>query len=146
MITFQVFGVPKPGGSKRGIVHRQTGRVVLIDMSKNKEWRADVSAAALGAMGEREPLEGPLSLRVMFLLRRPKGHYRTGKRSNEIKPGQPLHPATKPDATKLLRSTEDALTGILWRDDAQIVTQHVEKRYVGPDDAVGAIITVSKEH
>lgn len=46
----------------------------------------------------------------------------------------------KPDATKLWRSTEDALTGIAWRDDAQISVQVVEKRYGSQS---GALIQIS---
>jgi predicted short-subunit dehydrogenase-like oxidoreductase (DUF2520 family) len=33
---------------------------------------------------------------------------------------------------KLARGVEDALTGIVWRDDAQIVVEHLEKRYGSP--------------
>ena len=60
---------------------------------------------------------------------RPKGHYRTGKNALILRKNAPEHPTTKPDATKLLRSTEDALTGILWKDDAQIWCQNVTKTY-----------------
>jgi Holliday junction resolvase RusA-like endonuclease len=46
-------------------------------------------------------------------------------------------PVVMPDATKLLRGLEDALTGVVWHDDAQIVSQHVEKRYaLGPECVV----------
>jgi Holliday junction resolvase RusA-like endonuclease len=38
----------------------------------------------------------------------------------------------KPDVLKLARAVEDALTGILYRDDAQIVTEVLRKRYGDP--------------
>jgi Holliday junction resolvase RusA-like endonuclease len=48
-----------------------------------------------------------------------------------------------PDLTKLMRSTEDALTGILWVDDARITDQHARKRYCEPGQAPGAQISIS---
>ena len=37
--------------------------------------------------------------------------------------------------TKLVRAVEDALTGLVWRDDAQVVVQTVRKRYGHPERA-----------
>jgi Holliday junction resolvase RusA-like endonuclease len=54
-----------------------------------------------------------------------------------------MYPTNPPDATKLLRSTEDALTGIVWKDDKLIVDQLVSKNYQRPGIYPGAKITVS---
>jgi Holliday junction resolvase RusA-like endonuclease len=40
-----------------------------------------------------------------------------------------MHHTTKPDTTKLLRATEDALRGIAWADDNQVCEQHAFKLY-----------------
>jgi Holliday junction resolvase RusA-like endonuclease len=127
-IGFFVPGIPVPGGSKRGFVVK--GKAVLVDTSgrRGKNWRVSVQAAAQTAYDGGEPLRGPLRLEVTFSMRRPKAHYRTNGR---LKDSAPLWALVRPDATKLLRALEDALTGILWVDDAQIVKQHVEKIY-GP--------------
>lgn len=37
-----------------------------------------------------------------------------------------------PDVLKLARGVEDALTGIVWRDDAQIVNESLSKVVVAP--------------
>jgi Holliday junction resolvase RusA-like endonuclease len=66
---------------------------------------------------------------LIFDMPRPKCHYRTGKRSAELKDNAPAYHAGRPDATKLTRAVEDALTGIVWRDDSQVAEQHVIKRY-----------------
>jgi Holliday junction resolvase RusA-like endonuclease len=44
-----------------------------------------------------------------------------------------MHPTVKPDLTKLLRAVEDALTGVVWRDDSQIIHQVVNKEYADVD-------------
>lgn len=131
-IELVVYGTPVPAGSKRAFT-RPGGRVGVADTAEKrmKPWRAALQAAAGDLMDGRDLLQGPLHLHVEFHLARPKGHY--GTRGN-LRPSAPTHPTVKPDTTKLLRGLEDALTGIVWRDDAQIVRQHAEKRYAdGPE-------------
>lgn len=123
MVEFFVQGFPKPGGSKRAFCNKKTGKTWVKDMSDNADWKAAVRQEALRHCSRL--LEGPLYVRVTFFLMRPKGHH--GKRG--LKPSAPDYPTGKPDATKLWRSTEDALTGIAWKDDSQIVSQHIFKRY-----------------
>ncbi|MFA6046499.1 MAG: RusA family crossover junction endodeoxyribonuclease [Phycisphaerales bacterium] len=136
-ITFQVHGVPAPGGSKRGFFSPKTKRVIITeDCKRSKPWRALVSSAALDAH-QGEPLDGPLRLEVEFVLPRPKHH--TGARG--LKASAPHFHVIAPDSTKLLRSTEDALKGICWHDDAQVAVQSVSKRY-GPRP--GAVVRVSR--
>jgi len=91
----------------------------------------------------RTLLDGPLELHVIFYAPRPKGHYGSGRNSGVLKHHAPAYPIVKPDVTKLLRAVEDAITGICWRDDAQVVVQHAEKRYGEPARAVVAIAPVT---
>ena len=137
--SFFVPGIPQPGGSKRGFVNPKTGRIVILEDAKgNKDWRISVVAAALEAY-TGDPVGGSLELGVEFRMPRPKGHYGTGRNAGQIRSSAPVFPTTRPDLTKLWRSTEDALTGILWRDDAQIICQHVRKVF---SKQTGACITV----
>jgi Holliday junction resolvase RusA-like endonuclease len=132
-------GIPKPGGSKRAFKHRHTDRIIVTDDAKgNADWKRDVKVFAHMAH-PAPPLDGPLAVSVVFIMPRPKWHFGTGGNSGKVKSSAPMHPTTKPDATKLWRSTEDALTGVLWLDDAQVVEQSVKKIY---GDTPGAQVTV----
>lgn len=136
-VRFFVPGIPAPGGSKRAFVSPKTGKVVVLDDAKgNGPWRERVAHFARQAW-TAPPMEGPLVLWVRFVLPRPKGHFGAGKNARKVRPSAPAYPTTKPDATKLLRALEDALTGILWRDDAQVVSQDVLKCY---GSEVGALV------
>lgn len=138
-IRFFVPGRAAPAGSKKAFYIKSLGRAVITDANaKAAPWRQTVKVFAFQAY-QGPLLTGPLVLDVTFLVARPKGHYGTGKNAGRIKGTAPIAPTSKPDATKLLRGTEDALTGILWGDDAQIVDQHARKRY---SDHPGAIIEV----
>lgn len=139
-VSFTVPGIAAPAGSKTAFVNRKTGRAIVTDASKRaKPWKAEVAAAALDRMNGTALLTGPLELHVRFYMPRPQGHFGTGRNAGAVKASAPPRPAVKPDATKLLRALEDACTGIVWRDDAQIVTQHVEKHYGEPARAVVAV-------
>jgi Holliday junction resolvase RusA-like endonuclease len=124
-VRIVAYGIAAPGGSKTIGRNRHGGTWIRDASKRSGDWKRTVAQAAGGVMAERELLEGALELRVVFHLPRPRGHY--GKRG--LRPSAPGWPTARPDTTKLLRAVEDALTGIVWRDDAQIVRQHAEKRY-----------------
>jgi len=139
-VSFVVIGRPQPAGSKRAFpVVRKTGIGVAVtdDNPKARSWKGDVAAQAAAAMRMRggELLAGPLGLAVTFTLARPKGHFGTGRNAGTIRESAPFYPTVKPDCTKLLRAVEDACTGVVWRDDAQVVEQSVTKRYGEPESA-----------
>jgi crossover junction endodeoxyribonuclease RusA len=132
-ITFTVAGMaPAPQGSKRHV-----GKGVMVESCKTvKPWRYLVSQAAI-ATGV--PLmRGPVSLSVVFLFQRPKGHYG----AKGLKPSAPSFHMVRPDLSKVLRSTEDALTGVLYDDDSRIVSTTMLKRYCLGKEVPGAIITL----
>lgn len=76
----------------------------------------------------RDLWHGPVELVVRFYVPRPKSHYG----AKGLRPVAPSYPTVAPDVTKLLRAVEDALKGIVWRDDSQVVIQHAWKRYGEP--------------
>lgn len=136
-IEFTVLGKPQPAGSKKAFVVR--GRPVIVDdAKKSRPWKDSVAAAAQDAMiaADLERLEGPLLLEIDFYVARPAGHYGSGRNAGVVKDSAPRFPAVRPDVTKLVRGVEDAMTGLVWRDDAQVVTQTAKKRYGHPERAV----------
>ena len=124
-VSFRVYGVAQPAGSKKAIV--RGGRALVIDdNAKATPWKKRVAEHAALAIRGRDPLEGALVFRAEFHLPRPKGHL--GARGL-VKPSAPARPIVRPDVLKLARAVEDALTGVVYADDAQIVTEVIEKHY-----------------
>jgi len=156
-VSFTVHGTPVAGGSKRGFVNRNTGRVIITDASdKARPWKALVRDAAVQAMtchdetpigthGYLPPLEGPLLLEVTFWMPRPKSHFGTGKRAGILKPAAPRFHTVKPDTTKLLRLIEDSLTGVVWRDDSQVATQIAQKVYGEPARCEVRVVPIAQD-
>ena len=141
VISFFVPGLPRPGGSKRAFVPKGWTRAIVTDANpKAKDWKASVAHAAREAY-KRPLLTTPLIVKVIFQMPRPKSHYGTGKNAGVLKDDAPYYHASKPDTLKLMRSTEDALTGILWRDDSANVVLHLSKVY---NNQPGAAISVEE--
>jgi Holliday junction resolvase RusA-like endonuclease len=125
-----VYGIPGPQGSKKPVGTRRSkkGNVVpvLVESSaKVKPWREAVDQAArdtIRAAGRYVPLDGPLEAEMHFTLVAPK----------RMPKGRVAH-TTYPDLSKLLRSTEDALTTAgVWADDARVIRyRDLSKTYPG---------------
>jgi crossover junction endodeoxyribonuclease RusA len=134
-ITFTVAGMaPQPQGSKRHL-----GNGVMVESCKNlKPWRYLVQQAAINL--NHPTITGPVSLSCIFLFPRPKSHY-TAK--GTLRPSAPAFHSVKPDGSKCLRSTEDALVDAgLLQDDARIATSTYTKRYCTQNESPGALITI----
>jgi Holliday junction resolvase RusA-like endonuclease len=140
-IEFFVPGLPAPGGSKRGFYNAKLNRTLLVEANpeKNRNWRAAVALAASEAMNGRDIFSGPLYVEITFQMPRPKAHF---SRKSGLKKSAPHWNTTKPDITKLARSTEDAMTQVVWKDDAQIAQSVTHKLYA--DNQSGAQIRVSQ--
>lgn len=145
-VAFTVYGKAEPAGSKKGFPIRRGDKigVVITDANpKSKGWQGEVRAAAGGLV--EELMSGPLRLDLTFVRARPRSHYGSGRNAAVVKPSAPAFPITKPDSTKLTRGVEDALTGVIWGDDAQIVSQHVHKVYGAPEACYVEVETIPIE-
>jgi Holliday junction resolvase RusA-like endonuclease len=141
-ITFTVYGRSEPAGSKQSFVplHRTTkqpfrnknGGIVVStvdDNPKSKGWKKVVAKAAKEA--HRGPLlDGPLVATFRFFRPRPKNHH--AKFGLSKVGAQSVAPDTRPDVLKLARAVEDAMIGICYEDDAQIVEEHLFKCWGEP--------------
>lgn len=128
-LSLFVPGRPAPQGSKRHV-----GKGVMVESSKEvKPWRESIRWAVLEwAHGELNA-EGPMSVRLVFIMPRPAS---TPKRRTP--------PAVKrPDVDKLVRAVLDALSSaFVWRDDSQVVELYAAKRIAEPEEAPGVQILV----
>lgn len=142
VIAFTVYGQPVPAGSKTpwnprrkdgSLVLRHDGRPVIATMDSTKvrgrDWKnAVASEARVHYSGDL--LDGPLTLTLRFFRPRPQGHYSKAGLSKAGR--ESIVPTGKPDVLKLARAVEDACSAVIWRDDAQIVEEHLEKHWGEP--------------
>jgi len=128
-LTFRCYGVAQGMGSKRAFVPKGWTRPIVTDTNRNlKGWQSLVAEAAGRAITERaqpwQLLDGPIRLSVAFYLPRPASL-----------PKKILAMTKAPDTSKLIRATEDALSGVVWRDDA-LVCEIISGKYYAAEGEV----------
>ncbi len=122
------------------------GKAILAPASHlQKNWQMNVAWTFLQSQwGRMVLLEGPIRLTIHFTVLRPKSQYRTGKYAGEPNPNkwqEYPHRRQTGDLTKLVRATEDSLTGRVYKDDKQIVEQITS---IGYGEKEGAIIKIEE--
>lgn len=126
-VEFRVIGEPQTKGSFRALLGKNGRPFVIPDNAHSKAWEKAVRLVA-DRVKPPEPLDCPLRVEVEFTLERP------------LKPKFAAAPAARLDLDKLLRSTLDALTDVIYRDDSRIVELVASKRFGSP---IGARIVVA---
>jgi Holliday junction resolvase RusA-like endonuclease len=142
VLTFTVFGIAQSKGNMRAFTPKGMKFPIVTDSNRNaKSWAQLVAQRASESL-EQTPgariIDGPVRLTVAFFLPRPQKYLIRKWRSR-----QPAH-LTAPDTDKLLRSVGDALSQVVYRDDAQVVEVLAMKRYAGPEQVPHVTIRVEE--
>lgn len=119
---------------KDGNEHAQV-TVSDVNASKLKKRAGEIQAAVLEVAREvgftMPHKDTPVAVACTFFRPRPATtQYGSGRNARVLKDSAPAYPVAAPDATKLWRGFEDALTGVLWHDDARVVGQVIGEDYV----------------
>ena len=134
-ISFTVLGKPQPQGSMKGFVlpgkdGKKPRAILTSDNTKMKPYRQQVGWAALDARAKAGHTtlfaEKQVAVGVEFRFYFEKPPSITKKRQ---------YISVKPDIDKICRSTIDAMTGIMFADDAQIIHLDASKYYGLPERA-----------
>jgi Holliday junction resolvase RusA-like endonuclease len=139
IIRIAVPGLPKPLERNRHRIMRGkagTSFVVNYLPAKSRNEQAVIRDFAQVAMQGRAPCEGAVELRVVLWLPVPLSW---SKKKQEQALGGVILPTGKPDFDNLVKQLCDALKGIVWRDDAQVVDAFIWKRYSSKPEMVAEI-------
>jgi len=124
MVNFVVDGVPvgkgRPRFAKRG------NFVQTYTPQKTKDYESEVMDAATAAMGKTEPLTTPIAIYLYIRFPIPVSYSK--KRTRDCIEGLE-RPTKKPDWDNIAKAITDALNGIVYVDDCQIVDAHIRKVY-----------------
>jgi Holliday junction resolvase RusA-like endonuclease len=112
-IAFKVEGKPIQQGSMRAF----NNRIVHNKSVELMAWRSLVGQAAVRA--GCTPIDGAITITLRFRYERPKTVSRR-------------LPTVPPDLDKQIRSILDALTGVAYVDDSQVVSITATKEYGAP--------------
>jgi Holliday junction resolvase RusA-like endonuclease len=131
-VQFRVRGIPVPQGTARAFV--AGGRAYLATDANRPSspigaWRGAIAREAQLVMGTSSLIEAPVAVVATFGLPRPRSL-----------PRRVTQPDAKPDVDKLARALLDAITGVVIRDDAQVIDLQLRKLY--DDEQPGVFVNV----
>ena len=124
MVTFKVDA--NPVGKQRARYVKRGNFVQAYTPEKTRTYETLIRDAAIEAMGTSEPLETPVTLYLYIRVPIPKSY---SKKKVEACLNGLDQPIKKPDASNILKSVEDGMNGIVYKDDSQIINLHVTKVY-----------------
>lgn len=126
-------GQPRPRAFARKMGNVHVARFYDSDVAD--AWKRAVYLEVLEAAYRAgwQVTTGPVAVALRFAMPRPKSHF--GARG--LKPSASQAHVGKPDADNLAKLILDQATKTerVWRDDSQVVTMHVEKRWALGDEA-----------
>lgn len=122
-ISFTVHGLAIAKGSMKAFQPKGMTRPVLTSTAKGlKAWEQTIRGELQFVMAHTSKeillalFDAPIAVGLRFHMPTPKKNKRK-------------YPTTKPDIDKLARSAVDALSTVVFRDDAQVVALQVRKVY-----------------
>ena len=124
MVMFTVYG--EPIGKGRPRFARRGNFVSTYSPQKTKTYEDEIRMMAKAAMGSSEPLETPVTVAIYIRVGIPAS-FSKQKRKDAIE--GILKPTKKPDADNILKCFLDAMNGIVYLDDKQVVNIHLTKLY-----------------
>lgn len=128
--VFTILGDPRPQGRPR---FARMGKFVKAYDPKDSRGYKQTLAAQIAAQNPTYIADGAVCLVCEFVFARPKSL-----------PKRVVDHTKKPDLDNVIKALKDAMTGIVWRDDAQIVSLTARKYYGDVPGIKITVITVTK--
>ena len=117
MSTYTAIVLGDPVAQGRPRFSRQGGFVKAYDPAKSRDYKSYVRLIAAQNAPD-SPVEGAIEFSLRIYRAIPKG---MPKYKREAAKEGRLRPVTKPDVSNVLKGVEDALKGVWYKDDSQIV-------------------------
>ena len=125
-ITIEITGHPVPKGRGRAVVNKYTGKPIIHTPKKTRKWEDDARMVARAEMGTNPPWIGPIRLSVVAEIAFPGGWPKW--KLEALEEGLIRH-TTRPDLDNIIKTAKDAMNGILWKDDCQVIEISAMKFY-----------------
>lgn len=120
-------GKPQGKARARTFYNPKLGRSQSITPTNTVLYENYIKQCFLNAENIKKWLDGePLEIYIQAFYEIPKS---TSKKNKSLMLMDKLYPTKKPDADNIAKVICDALNGIAYHDDTQIVDLHVSKRY-----------------
>lgn len=115
-------------GKQRPKFSSRNNYVVAYTPSKTKKYENTLRSYMTNVMQVRDIYKKAIDVEINIEIIPPKTKINT-KKSKELFLMGELYPTVKPDIDNYAKAILDAMNGIVFRDDAQIINLNITKRY-----------------
>lgn len=133
MITIVIDGFTQAQRAPQGVIVpplppalRKRHSVRMYSPTEVRKWQLEARYIASEYMKELSPFKGELVVEIRIYLSPPQS---MPKKKLILALDGLIHPITRPDCDNYAKSVLDALNGICWLDDAQIVRLTISKNF-----------------
>ena len=123
-VEFAVPGEPVAKGRARAFI--RCGKIGHYTPDKTATYESLVRLFASRAMGNKPPMNEAIMLTVDAFFSIPRSWPLSKQEDAEV---WKIRKISRPDLSNVVKSVEDALNGVVWVDDSQIVQLHASKHY-----------------
>ena len=126
VLAFEIPG--QPIGQGRPKFSTINGHARAYDPEKSRNYKAYIRMLATQAMKDSgfTIIEGPCSIEIFAFFEVPKSK---SKKFREAALNGLERPTKKPDLSNIIKGIEDALNGLVYKDDSSIVSLKIQKYY-----------------
>ncbi|SET95101.1 Holliday junction resolvase RusA (prophage-encoded endonuclease) [Salinibacillus kushneri] len=124
MIEFTVLGDAQAQGRPRA-GRTRSGKVRMYDPQSSRTYKQYVKLVA-SQHAPKKLILGPVSVSIKIYRQIPKC---MSKKLRKLSLDEIYRPTKKPDCSNIAKGIEDALNGVIYKDDSQIVELQVSKYY-----------------
>jgi len=133
-VTISLSGIPQGKGRARSFI--RAGHIAHYTPEKTRTYEGMIATVAMAEMRSRKLFDCPLEFAMRAIFPVPSSW--SGKKRDQALCGA-IKPVKKPDLDNITKAWNDALNGVVYRDDSLICRMTLDKRY-GPQALV--VVTV----
>lgn len=140
MVQFFVPG--KPIGKQRPKFNRKTKNTYTP--KETRDYETLVRTCYMQKYSNKEPIQAktPVEVEIYAYFKIPKN---TTKKQKVLIENNKLFPTVKPDADNVSKIILDALNGLAYYDDNQVIDLTIYKHYATTDEGVGVLVKIKEK-
>lgn len=123
-VRITIAGEPTAQGRAR--ISTVNGFPMAYEPAKSRDWKRYASLIASEQMKGHPVMDGPLTMQIHVFRQIPRSW---SKKKQTMAAQGIVRPVSKPDVDNYVKSAMDALKGIVWTDDSQVVSLMAVKHY-----------------
>lgn len=141
-MIFTIPGKPQGKARARTFYNPRLGRSQSITPANTVLYENLIKTSFLTAENKEKWMNGePLIMYITAYFEPPKS---TSKKNKQLMLLHKVLPTKKPDADNIAKVVCDALNGIAYHDDTQIIELHIKKRYTDTDSGERTLVGIYK--